>query len=707
MSAHGSTRPSLIFTTIVVATSVLLAPRPGEAQEVVIGPRLEDDVRRLVLAEEGDDAALLPGGWQVDHVQIRPDLIAVYIESHGREATVALVPDQPTSSQGAGERLGRTPSFSVRLLRGGDEPGARDAATALLRRIAARDDGRFLERVRRSPPVYEPRVERRRGRAPEHARHLGPLDDARRLLTWLALVAMLSVLALRWLREPERSRSLLMAMIGVCLGALALRLMVPPWAPLHANSHGIAELRGLSGALGSSPFISESDRYGVAFPQLVRAVLWPLGRNGAAPLALSAVFGALTVIPFFHLTRTLVPSRPWAAVAAAVGLAVHPAHVRLSLSASPGALLGFLLLVAMAAGVRACDEEREMGERRLLAWVCGCALALACELRVLTLLVPLAVALALSAPCLSGRRGAKLRVFLGPALFVAFAEALHLVALAPVLAPASSRSWPALGALASSLWSPRNIALDAALTSPLLLVLALAGVVALVVSRRAVSLVVVLAPLLVLWAPSFLISACRTDAIRYQTVNHLLLFVLPAALCLGEGRGVLARRGLREGLVAVALVSSSVIGLLDIARPDFQEASYRIAVEQSPAPPAQIVIPPARMSDGRVLSDYPDYFLDDPRRVIVAGDERRGACAVYVGPACWSFSSPDEARDHGVDVRGGLLRSECVELLGGAEAADTALARLRPLPVPHRDLEFLTIVARQPRVGFVACDEGR
>jgi hypothetical protein len=71
---------------------------------------------------------------------------------------------------------------------------------------------------------------------------------------------------------------------------------------------------------------------------------------------------------------------------------------------------------------------------------------------------------------------------------------------------------------------------------------------------------------------------------------------------------------------------------------------------------------------------------------------------------CWSFSDEEMAAHHGVDVGSGPMRSACIALLGGPEAARRALAALTPVDVRHREGELHRIPERTPRIGYAACD---
>jgi hypothetical protein len=70
---------------------------------------------------------------------------------------------------------------------------------------------------------------------------------------------------------------------------------------------------------------------------------------------------------------------------------------------------------------------------------------------------------------------------------------------------------------------------------------------------------------------------------------------------------------------------------------------------------------------------------------------------------CWSFSDEDLTAHHGIEVGIGLMRRECVALLGGLDAARRALPALTPVDVRHREGELHRIPAAQPRIGYAAC----
>lgn len=332
------------------------------------------------------------------------------------------------------------------------------------------------------------------------------------------------------------------------------------------------------------------------------------------------------------------------------------------------------------------------------------AWAIAAELRVITVALPLAglafVILAARASETAPTSGAlrraavPLAIAIG-ALIVVATLASHASVLEAALADGASR--PPVDWLRRA--TAKNILFDPELSAVVLVPFALLGAALLwrAGERRVVIACAVAVALLV--PPSLFVCACRTDAIRYQSEAHLFLFVAMAGLAPARWASANARD--RLWLAAPALLAlASVPGLLDLTAPDLHERAYAIATEQAPRRPVVIVVPPREMRDElEVRSDFPDYAVG--ASVTNALPENRDACAVWIGPACWSFTN--EEVEAGSPARQLDFRNECRELLGGAEATRAALARLVPVEVPHRGEEFHRIPAPRPRLGFAPC----
>lgn len=662
-------RAGLALACVVAAAAVAQPALPPGVEEPV-----------LALLRPGDGPAELAPGVTLGDVRIERRHIDVTLVRGDAHARVRLQhPDVP----GEGDALGRTKSFALALLDAPDDAAFRAAAEALLRRVDARDAGGFFERHGVVEGPARPR-ERDGGEVASTLSSEARLASGLRGLAWLLVLLVSALLGGAALRRAERQDIALAA--GLALGALALRLVVPPWAPLHANGHGVAELRGLLGAtLGS-----EAALYGPGYLQLVRVVLAPLGGWAQGPLAFAACAGALSAPLGFLLARQLAPERRAGAALAGLALAIHPAHVRLSLSESPHALAGTLLLGGVVLAV-AAFQAPQAHQRALACLGAAAAWALAGDLSVTTLALPLAgAAFVLVAAARPSPRPPALAALAGVAL-VGLLSALHLRELEGAFQSAAERSFTA-GAVLSAAIRPDAVLWDPRLTPVLLWPLALAGAVGLWRGgQRRLVLGAGLA-FLVLLPPSLLVFACRTDAVRYQG----LLVFFPALLLSG-----LSTVRPWPALAAGALLASAVPGWLDVARPDVHAQAFALA-RHAPPPPTPILVAPREMAgERRVLTEFPEFLVEMPERVSTSP---RPGCVLWVDVSCWSFSPQELARGPaGTDG----LRAECIELLGGLESARHAVAGLTPLEVPHREQEFHRVPAPQPRVGFVPCPTAR
>ncbi len=566
------------------------------------------------------------------------------------------------------------------------------------------------------------------GTLEDQARDLGPWDEGRRALYWLALVVLLGAIA--W-----RARRRLPAAGALFLGAFAVRAMVPVWAPIHANDHGLAELRGLAGFVGQLPYLSEASHYGYAPLEIYRAILAPVHGGAKGALALSVIFGALASVAAWALARTLFESEA-AGLLAGLFVALLPAHVWLSASESIAGLAGTLWLAALALGLSA-----QRTGRRIEAWACALALANATELWVTTMVFPLSAILffVIVAPAGARRRSAKL---LGIPLLTAtlLAFALHLYALWPVLTYAEvNRGAEAIPMLlgfmlprhhgsqalgAAPHWRLPLLSVQNLLSAPVLTagLAPLALVATFAVGRRKPRIVLaLLATWLVTVAPNALINPCLTDRLRYQTVPALLLVVLVSGVVAGIP-------WLRATLLAAAVSCAGVPGLVELARtPPLRNASYALDVRAAARMPNTLTVrvPPAEMGDDEITAQFPDFlfagrdlYLDFPPGTQLFGyrsghrpatvsfarsfSRPAGACFDWIPPACYSFLWRAAGTAATARFKGEPIRPECVSLAADVDPRAKA-AFAAPLAVPWRAAGFYWIPARRPWVGFFPC----
>jgi hypothetical protein len=622
----------------------------------------------------------------------------------------------PLDASAEGEEVGRSRSFSIRLVEG-SSPVIRGAARELAGRVQAHDDGTFYakaERLRSRISTSEAREHHPDGAgfvslgSPEAtAREHGLVDSARRLLGWLALVILLIPLSLAAVRRWWSARDARWWFIGLgalCALAIVVRVVVPPWAPLHANAHGIAELRGLASPSSNWMGPVESDRYGAAWRQLVRGVIQVWNGGATSVFAFSAVLSASAVLLLGLFAYQLTESRA-ASLVAAAGLAVHPAHVALSPSESPMGFAGMLFLLGLIA---ACAAPTLQGRLRIFAWwSSGLALAAASELSVVTLLLPVAALLVVA-----GMQGARLWQerwsWILPALLVAVTMCLHLAALGPILDEAGARrAGPLLQALIVGWKGHRNALLDATLSSPLLLPLALAGIVALALRgtwTRAFGLVAASA---ILIGGCSVIAVCRTDVIRYQPDGELLLFALAGATVLLAPFRV---RSATAGLLGLLFVATSGRGLASVRTPLLDASAWKIirAAEPELPPAATVHLASRRMAGGMVLNDFPEFLLQ-ARGHRVRLDERPEAangegCVVWLGPSCYSFTVDELAQGglaRAIHLGDAALRPECGALVQRIDAAHPPV-KAEPISSPFPQDEFFES-SGHPLIGLFPC----
>lgn len=662
---------------LFVALVAPLALASGaSAQTRVLPPGLEDDVARLVFT--GEHGAELAVG-QVTGAQIESAHIDVELTVEGGRARVRMLERGATSD---GRRVGDTPSFTLFLIEGGDDPALHRAALELRARVAARDDGRFFH-AHSVVATSEGPSRAGGGGSPGHEWAM----RASRAVLWLAFLCVLGLVLRRNGYDPADWRAAL-----ILFGAgLALRLWLPPWAPIHANDHGISEMRGLLGHPGPH----EAGLYGSAYLMLVRALMAGSDWHGG-PFVIGAVAGALGPVALYALARNLAPAHRFGAIAAGFALVVHPIHIRVSLSECPRALAGTLWLAGMALAVYAL---RPSSRSKSAAWLAAAiAWALAAELRVITLVLPAAGLLFVVLAAGRWRARPSPLVLAACVALVAEVSLFHWHTLRGAFSAASERSFDLAGIVMRGLSPTESVLFDPTLSAWLLPPLLAAAAIRLAFLRQWRLLLAVSCTFALLLVPSLLIWACRTDAIRYQSEAHFPLMLL----LLGSPAPQLGTlRGAAWALAPAALIVSALPGWIDATRPDVHAQAYAIAIEH--APPTPIRVAAREMAgDRRVRSEFPDYAIDRPSRV---STRAREGCHVWIGVSCWSFTQ-DEVDRGEMNVHfedGAPFRLECAELLGGVREAREALRALTPIEVPHRRGEFHRIPAPRPRVGFAPC----
>lgn len=674
----------------------LLLLAPAVAWTRPLPPGLEPEVMRLAA---GRDDAPLPPGWTIRGLSIGANAVEIVLRRGDHELPIAL---RAKDAAGAGTRLGETASFAAWLP---DDTDAEDriAAEALLARVRANDAGTFWARADELGAGSE-RARPDAGPAPtveapapptddsvQEARTLGWVDDTRRVATWALLLAAVAYVLARMVRLRQAAAPALIFVL-----ALALRLGLPPHAPIHTNDHGIAELRGLVSTGASATRPVESDRYGVAFRQAIRIMTAPFGGTAAAVLRTNALLGALATLPM-AAAGALLFQTPFAGLVAAFAVALAPTLVVLSPTESAMPLAMLLFLLGVAGGLVAIDPSRPRPLRTAAGLLAGAALANASELGVTTLLFPLAALLVLAAS--PHRRGlVSLRIMGVPGVVVLVAVGLHALALSDVLAFAAETRRQDLSLL-QKLLSPNLLLRDPRLVSPALLPLFGLGVAVLAWQRRFALAAGLVASFGILLFSGLIVLAARSDAIRYQGPAQLVLM-------LGLGALVTLRRPapMTVALVGV-LAATSLPGLEAARRRSLDAAAYERVSSFDDA--GSLVVRVARHRMGEVLADFPEYAIGSKSgRIQVLelpafpeGDDR--SCRAWLGPACYRFTEEEVRTDvltRAPRLGGCALRPECAPLSAGVPA-DAEVAE-----VPWIDREFFVVSCARPIVGLFPCE---
>jgi hypothetical protein len=244
----------------------------------------------------------------------------------------------------------------------------------------------------------------------------------------------------------------------------------------------------------------------------------------------------------------------------------------------------------------------------------------------------------------------------------------------------AERNAPAGGGLlqgALSGFLHRNLMADPQWVSPLLLPLAVVGLVAALRRPQRAAAGVPLVTSVAACLPFFAVTACSSDAVRYQGAVLALVTALAAA-GLWALPGVAQLRLGSRTLVRVALLATLV--LLPPASwrqpTDPVALEHRLVVEgvQRMTPGTVVLLPEGRFD--RIIPEFPDFLLPPDSRVAVDGDvdSAAGPRLLYLGLACISWE-PTEAGSDRSD-----LRPECRRLRGDAQPWLVRTLRAEDLP---------------------------
>ncbi len=368
-----------------------------------------------------------------------------------------------------------------------------------------------------------------------------------------ALLLLLAALAGIARRELKVSRPRIGAALGfaaLLAAGFAVRALLSPLAPLHANLHGLEEIDQLVFPI-ESPYPSY---YGRAQNALEDLLLWLLPRSTCSLFLSHAALGVLAAAGAGLLAGSLVRSSlaAWAATVAAL---FSPHLVRLSTSESGVLWVAVLLFPSLWGLVRYARDGDRLG---LLVGAAGTLL-----LTHLHAITPVFLALP-AAAWLMAPRGHRLTRFASLALLTVGLGVLLVPHLAFLLKLHQSRGSglmaEALPGLPLRLFDTGSLVVNPS-TGPLVITLsAVAGLVLLWWRRRdAAALVSLVSPLFLV---IFILQTCWTDMVRYQAPLAAWITV-PAGI--GVGLGIPLIRGLRWTALAWSLII--IVGIGSTIRP--------------------------------------------------------------------------------------------------------------------------------------------
>ena len=493
-------------------------------------------------------------------------------------------------------------------------------------------------------------------------------------LAWLLLLASSPLLCWRGGRAVGvRGGRLLLAVSLAAVIALAAAWSRDD-APLHANGHAWREARevllpwGARGN-GAAPFLHGGS--GIALQWLLASAERSL-IGTANPLDISRVGLAAAAAATAFLTAVLVRS-VLAGLAAGCVLALMPLAQMLAVSGSALAIAAWLLPWSLGLLLAAARS----GAPGLLAGaVLAAGLGTLSHTAMLAWPPALVAAWLVAAPRPSRlRRGA-----LGGLLLLGLAWALELHHTSAMIA--SRSDGPGVRLLREA-WrgaAHRNLLSDPQWVSPLLLPLLLAWLLAALRRERTAVVAASGLALLLAAAPFFAVTACSSDAVRYQGA---LLGLVTACAVAGAWTLPWPQRlsGAPLAVWRAALLAGLVVLPLPARQPPADPAAVEHRLVEEAArrlpPHTLIVLPPNRFEQGNVISDFPDFLLPADASLAFAGDPaieaHVGPRLLYLGLACISY-------DRLADAAAGELRAECQALRANTQPWLVRTLRRQDLP---------------------------
>ena len=481
-------------------------------------------------------------------------------------------------------------------------------------------------------------------------------------------------------------------LLGVALVALVARVVAGPCVPIHTNGNGISELRTLAAA---SPDDRDAEQlFGPVYPAAMEALFALSGRSEMAVYRWNQVCGSLAAAALV-LLALVIGFSPVPAVFAGLAMALHPSQVWLSSTESSMALFQFLLLASLAglvASIRRCSIAG--------LWAAMAVLTIAATLRVLTAMaLPISIVLFYVTSWRHGRLGSRLKEHF-PATVVAATGILiyHFNGIRWVFGAFSGLS----GHWSDKHWSIGHVLFDPTLTPPIIPVMAAAGAAWLLLRRRQLALL--LLPLALLTYPAgLLVNACRSNAVRYQTPTHWVLYLLaaaaiPAVLAAGASK---RSRGVLAGALLTCLLATAAIQLTELGDHDLNIREYQFIRQASQSlPPGPVRLPALNTPSNLVRPYFPDYATH--RRIISEPDPELPEDTVYLGLFCYwhlGHRGPDYR-----ELYRGDIRKECLDVCPHGPAIPVRTLRLSTRPPPEGDRRtFHKYAAEVAQIGFFRC----
>lgn len=481
------------------------------------------------------------------------------------------------------------------------------------------------------------------------------------------------------------------ALLGALFaGSLLLNLVVPLSAPIHPNTHGLQEIRTI---LDPGRAVEAGEFYGPLYVRFMRFVCVFAGWQEGTIYATNALLGALSVLALFALARA-IGFAPGGALLSAGLMGLHPAQVWLAGSETPMMLYLLLVLVGLTALVQGLSR----GGAGLL-WAGALAIGLACRLHVLTLAaLPLALGFVVHtrARCKLPSRP-RFRIHATLAAVAALALwGTHLWELRWVPEAFAGKI---RGESSLYQFTAGNILFDPTLTAFAVLPLVIWG--ALVLYRHQKTLALLLGWAFVVLVPAgLLVNSLRTDAVRYQTPTHWVLFLMAGAVVsfspLLQRRSRVARGALALALTATIVHAAYGWSLVHQGTIASRAYSFSRQALQSLDGPVTVHLPHLEDDYRRLLVDIPVY--DEPIRVL-RGETPAAGDLVYLGLDC--YRDPDLFAGRFTEAGQRLECDRACSPLQRTPVAETTLHRNPPRWGHHHLFHVLTIDS--PTIGLYRC----